>query len=253
VIEGIPPVDWRALQNSATQILSESGFEARSDVDIPLARGRVRVDVLARDPSATPPATYICECKLWHRAVPKHVVHSFRTVIADAGAHRGFLISSVGFQDGAREAAQHSNIDLVTWSEFQQLFAERWFRTFMVPTLIELGEPLLQYTEPINSRIERAAGALSPERRARFRELQGRYDGPVWPLWWLWRPGGEDVPRLPELPLRRVLHAAFTETRWMPANILDATALRPLMMAVSGFYRQATAEFDEVFGGTFSA
>jgi hypothetical protein len=55
------------------------------------------------------------------------------------GAHRGFIISSDGFQSGAHEAAEHSNVDLVNWSEFQRLFAERWFRTFMAPRLLKEG------------------------------------------------------------------------------------------------------------------
>src|SRR5213080_4807970 len=70
------------------------------------ARGRARVQDryfgcrcaswlrdLARDGHAVPPAVYLCECKFWTRPVPQEVVHAFRTVISDAGAHRGFVIS----------------------------------------------------------------------------------------------------------------------------------------------------------------
>jgi restriction system protein len=147
MIESGLPKDWRELQDKAAQILSESGFEAHTDCEISLARGTVCVDVLARDPSATPSATYICECKHWQSAVPRNVVHAFRMVVVDAGAHRGFVISSGAFQSGAYEAVEHSNVDLVNWPEFQHLFIERWFRTFMAPTLLKEGDALHEYTE----------------------------------------------------------------------------------------------------------
>jgi len=53
-------------------------------------------------------------------------VHSFRTVVTELGAHRGFLISRAGFQAGAREAARFTNIDLMSWSEFEDLIFDRW-------------------------------------------------------------------------------------------------------------------------------
>ena len=97
-----------------------------------------------------------------------------------------FLISSAGFQSGAQEAAAYSNVKLVTWFEFQQLFAERWYQAFMAPTLVKEGNALREYTEPINSRIDRKANALSPDRFERFRQLQGRYADPSISLWLIW-------------------------------------------------------------------
>jgi hypothetical protein len=55
--------------------------------------------IFARDPSS------------W--ADPQQIVHSFRTVMADTGAHRGHTISRAGFQSGAFEATANTNIDLV--------------------------------------------------------------------------------------------------------------------------------------------
>jgi hypothetical protein len=246
VIEGTPPVDWRNLQNNTAQILSECGFESQTDVEIHLARGTVSVDVLARDPSATPPATYVCECKHWQSAVSKNVIHGFRTVVADAGAHRGFVISSAGFQSGAYEAAEHSNVDLVTWQEFQQLFVERWFQKFMASALLKEGDALHEYTEPINSRIARKAHALSLDRQELFRRLRERYEIPSFVLLMLWFDPFTRKPKIPSIPLRSALGPRAPTD--LPADILDALALRPLMDSVTQFYRQATAEFDEVFG-----
>ncbi len=58
--------------------------------------------------------------------MPKTVVHAFRTVVTDDGANIGFMISRSGFQKGAYEAAEKSNVHLVDWYEFQALFLERW-------------------------------------------------------------------------------------------------------------------------------
>jgi hypothetical protein len=39
MIEGIPPTDWRELQDNAALILSECGFKSRTEAEIRLARG----------------------------------------------------------------------------------------------------------------------------------------------------------------------------------------------------------------------
>ena len=46
--------------------------------------------------------------------------------MAEVGANRGFLVSKVGFQSGAIEAADFTNIDLLTWDQFESLFFDRW-------------------------------------------------------------------------------------------------------------------------------
>jgi restriction system protein len=246
VIEDGTPSHWRDLEDKVAQILNECGLEAKTEQTVDLVRGTVVVDVLALDPEATPPATYICECKYWRKPVSKNVVHSFRTVLADMGAHRGFLISSLGFQSGAREAAAHTNLDLVTWDEFQSIFEERWFRQFMAPTLRDRGDPLEDYTELINTRVFGKADRLPEERQEDFRRLREQYWEPVWKLGVLWF-SWFSPPKPPALPLRNSL-VGDPEESGIPAQILDAVALRLLMEAVTGFYSQATAEFDAVFG-----
>jgi hypothetical protein len=59
--------------------------------------------------------------------VPKTVVHAFRTDMDEIGAHVGFIISAKGFQSGALEAARNTNIELLSWDEFQERFFARWF------------------------------------------------------------------------------------------------------------------------------
>jgi len=247
MIENAPPPNWRELQNNTERILTECGLDAYTDVGMRLARGTVNVDVLAIDRSVTPRAMYICECKHWKKAVSKDIIHGFRTVVIDAGAHRGFIISSGGFQKGTYEAAEHSNVDLVDWQAFQQIFVQRWFGTFMAPALLKEGNPLHEYTEPINSRIMRKASALPAHKQDRFRRLRELYEIPSFVLLMLCFDPFKRTPKVPVLPLRSSLGPRAPID--LPADILDASALRPLMQVVTKFYRQATAEFDEIFGG----
>lgn len=90
--------DWQALQNMTGQLFREIGCEVEISRRLENVRGAKEIDVYARDVSIVPPAQCLCECKFWRRAVPQEVVHAFRTVMADVGAHRGFIISRGGFQ-----------------------------------------------------------------------------------------------------------------------------------------------------------
>jgi len=91
-----------------------------------LVRGAKEVDVLVRDPVTVPQSTYLCECKFWSTAIPQETVHGFRTVVGDFGAHRGYIISKVGFQAGAFAAVQNTNVELLTFDQLQAVFFDRW-------------------------------------------------------------------------------------------------------------------------------
>jgi hypothetical protein len=120
------PADWEDLQSRVGQLFSELGCHVAVGHRLNLVRGSKEVDVWVRDPHTDPPSEYLCECKFWNRAIPQEVIHSFRTVVSDYGAHRGFIISRAGFQAGAREAVRNTNLDLVTFPELQAIFFDRW-------------------------------------------------------------------------------------------------------------------------------
>ena len=125
MIEADDPSDWRDLQRRVCRILTECGMDAEIEREVTTARGQVNVDVVAVDPDPTLPAKYLCECKHWQTAVPKTIVHGSRTVVTDSGANLRIVILLVGFQRGAYDAAEYSNVKLLTWEGFQQLFARR--------------------------------------------------------------------------------------------------------------------------------
>ena len=133
------PTNWADLQNRVAQLFSELGCEVIVGARLDLVRGAKEIDVCVRDSFTSPPSQYLCECKFWNKPVPQEVVHSFRTVVADYGAHRGFIISRAGFQAGARQAVRSTNVDLVTFPELQTIFFDRW--------RIAMGERFMPYAD----------------------------------------------------------------------------------------------------------
>ena len=246
-IEEQLPRTWPELEQCAARILSECGYDVEVQKNVKLARGDVDVDVWADDHSS-PPNVIAVECKLWKTAVPKNTVHAFRAVVGDSGANTGLLISAAGFQDGAVEAAQYSNVRLMSWEEFQQMFVKRWYETFMAPQLLDVAGPLIEYTEPINGRISRKADALDEDALARFRALRDTYAAlglGIIPLF-MGIPGKTDGPAIPPLPLRENVTSEVRAQ--FPDDVLDAVALRPFFAAISRACTEAIAEFDAVFG-----
>jgi hypothetical protein len=152
------PKDWADLQNKVAQVFSEIGCLVGIEKEIVTTRGPVNVDVHVQDITKSPNLTYICECKHWESSIPKSIVHSFRTVIADYGAHVGYLISKKGYQSGAYEASANSNIMLLTWNEFQEFFFDAWYAG-MWKRVHSISVPIIQYLGPFDERVDKVIGS----------------------------------------------------------------------------------------------
>ena len=96
------PSGWQQLEALVAKAFNEMGCNAILDVNVPKLRSPSQIDVFVPDPTLSPPATYLCECKYWKRPVPKGVIIQFRTIVSEAGANLGIIISQNGFQDGAK-------------------------------------------------------------------------------------------------------------------------------------------------------
>jgi hypothetical protein len=149
VITEKEPENWQQLQEWCAQILLECGWEAETEVTVDLVRGQAEIDVLATETIRGREYKTLIECKNWANRVPQHVVHSFRTVVADVGANVGYIVSRAGFQSGAYQAAEHTNVKLLTWHEFQEIFEQQWYWEFLTRYVVEHLEPLGDYLEPI--------------------------------------------------------------------------------------------------------
>jgi restriction system protein len=248
-IEDDEPATWQDLEVQVTRILTESGLHAERGKSLTIARGSVDVDVYAEDSASAPPVVTLFECKHWKRPIPQTVIHAFRSVVADSGANTGIIVSRTGFQAGAENAAQFSNVHLVDWGIFQALFADRWYRNYMMKRGWESLDPLVEYTEPINSRIFRKADSLTQAARAAFNRLREKHALPAIAL----APVFVAVPGMPweigppRLPMRSAL-ATLDESRYFPDAILDASSLRGFLNAVVAYADATVAEFDAVFG-----
>lgn len=139
------PSNWKDLERKIADIFIDVGY---SDVEVEKkitgVRGKSEIDVCARSKNSF----YVCECKNWNRAVPKSVVQSFRTILADIGASHGFIISRQGFQSGAYSSAKNTNIILVDWYEFQERFEDAWLES-VSRFLYKFVTPLFKYTDTL--------------------------------------------------------------------------------------------------------
>jgi len=154
------PEDWKDLEIKVNAILSECGMNSQRNADITTVRGEVNVDILAIDSASLPKIIYICECKHWNSPIPKTIIHAFRTVVQDYGAHVGIIISKNGFQSGAFDAATMANIELLNWFEFQELFLERW-KENRYQMLKPLLEDVFEYYDYLSAPIGNAISGNS--------------------------------------------------------------------------------------------
>jgi restriction system protein len=237
VITESVPTDWRDLQAKVARILCESGMEVWEERSVPIARGSVKVDVYAERQVDGSPLRMIVECKHWKSAVPQSVVHSFRSVIADSGAHIGYIVGSGGFQSGSYAAADLTNISLVDWTEFQERFEERWLEHYFRPLIEKTIDPLLTYTEPL---VPRKFTEVDDAAVPRLRSLRDRHMEFAW-LMTIFTPFGTYIdPGPPRLPLReRVVEA----NKKLPAGILDARGYREFGEATLPYAERAVEDF----------
>ncbi|MGO8675320.1 MAG: restriction endonuclease [Limisphaerales bacterium] len=136
--------DWEDLQDKVAQLFDELGCEVQTPFVVELAgRGRKAVDVFARDRRTSMERITLVECKWWNTEVPQDTVHAFHTIMQRSGANEGFVVSKVGFQAGAYEAAQHTNINLLTFGDLQHRFGNEWFLV-QKATVSQLLQPLRQ-------------------------------------------------------------------------------------------------------------
>ncbi len=148
------PSDWADLQALVGQLFSELGCLVEVEKPVLLARGHKEVDVWVQDQAMVPPSTILVECKFWGSAIPQDVIHSFRTVVSDAGANRGYIVSKKGFQSGAHEAAQLTNVELVTFEELQDIFFSRW-KVAIARRMMPYADRLFPYWDPFGGRMPR--------------------------------------------------------------------------------------------------
>jgi hypothetical protein len=136
------PANWKELEDLVQQAFVEMGYESNRAYKLKTVRGTVEIDVHAIQISTPIPMIVLCECKHWNKPVTQNVIHGFRTVCQDAGAHFGLIISNRGFQSGAENSRIATNVHLMNFQEFQGTFFSEWKQgVFMM--LVKMRDQLL--------------------------------------------------------------------------------------------------------------
>lgn len=110
---------WREYQEKAADFFRSLGLDASTNVSIDGVRTTHDVDVLVRSHHAGFDVLWLIECKFWKTPVSKLHVLALREIVADTGADRGVLLSESGFQSGALEASNLTNVRLTSLAGMQ--------------------------------------------------------------------------------------------------------------------------------------
>jgi len=241
------PKDWKDLQNKVARIMRQSGIKkVKTPQRLQTVRGQVEIDVYAEEDIQHQKLIILCECKYWKSNIPQSVIYSFRTIMHDTGAHVGYIISSKGFQKGAYKASKNSNIELLSWVKFQSIFEKQWFENYFTKE-IKIIDPLVSYTEPINTGIFRMVDKMTEIEKKDFFELRKKYEE----FAFLCLPyfDGLDMLRrgkMLQLPLNKNLKSSINSVS-IPKNILSATSYEDFLKFSKQFGKKGIEQFRELF------
>jgi len=106
--------NWQDYQEESAALFRSMGLDAQTDVTLQGVRTKHDVDVLVKSHHAGFDVTWLVECKHWKTSVSKLHVLALREIVADLGADRGILLCEAGFQSGAIEAANLTNVQVTS-------------------------------------------------------------------------------------------------------------------------------------------
>lgn len=110
-------ITWKEYQEEAASFFRSLGLDASTDVTVEGVRTTHDIDVLVKSHHVGFEITWLVECKHWKTRVSKLHVLALREIVADLGADRGILLSEAGFQSGAIEAANLTNVQVTSLAE----------------------------------------------------------------------------------------------------------------------------------------
>lgn len=110
---------WYQFQEDICSYFRSIGASAETNVTMQGVRTSHDVDVLIKTKYLGEDLVWIVEAKQWKNRVNKLQVLALRTIAEDIGVDRAFIISEVGFQSGAHEAAESTNVKLKTYEELK--------------------------------------------------------------------------------------------------------------------------------------
>jgi restriction system protein len=109
--------NWKGYQEETAAFFRSLGLAASTDVRMQGVRTKHNIDVLVTIDLAGFIVRWIVECKHWKDPVNKLHVLALREIVADIGADRGIILCEVGFQSGAVEAANLTNVQVTSLAD----------------------------------------------------------------------------------------------------------------------------------------
>lgn len=238
------PETWKALQNEVGKILEECGLSVEVEKKVDTARGKAELDVYAEEIVKGRKYSIVCECKHWNSNIPQSIIHSFRSVINDTGANVGYIIALKGFQSGSFKAANYTNIELITWEQFQNAFCHSWLEQYLSPLITKELDPILGYTEPLVQdwmcEVPDHEVPIIKALREKYLDFGG--------LIMAFTPYSSYLraKRFPKLPLSESLPKLTEDGSNIPKEILKATGYREFLHESLKFGKQGIREFKEI-------
>ncbi len=101
---------WKRYQQEVANLFTTQGCQAEIEKRVQGARAKHWIDVWVTFSHFGIDHRWAVECKDWQHPIRKEKVLAFKTLVEDVGADRGILVADAGFQRGAIDAAQLSNI-----------------------------------------------------------------------------------------------------------------------------------------------
>lgn len=116
--------EWHQFQEEISKYFCSLGVDAKTNVTVKGVRTSHDIDVLVKTKFLGQNIIWVVEAKKWKSKINKLQVLGLRTIVDDIGADRGFIISEKGFQSGAKESADKTNIQLITYEELKEITKE---------------------------------------------------------------------------------------------------------------------------------
>ena len=111
--------EWYNLQEEVCEHFRSIGAEAESNKTIQGVRTKHDIDVYVSTKFLGEDLTWIVEVKHWKEKISKLHVLALRAISEEIGADRAFIIAESGFQKGAVEATEKTNVKLKTFTELK--------------------------------------------------------------------------------------------------------------------------------------
>lgn len=105
---------WQEYQEEVATFFRSLGLEAQTNFTVQGVRTTHAIDVLVKSHHVGFDIVWLVECKLWTTKITKLHVLALREIVSDVGADRGILLAEAGFQSGAVEAANLTNVHVTS-------------------------------------------------------------------------------------------------------------------------------------------